>query len=287
MDALQCPKRVWAALIYDNVNVNIDENTHYEGESPLEIDAKALYDAAKKESITSFQDKRSGIELQRDPTYTAAKKKTKEERQETIMKSKMETSSATKAGSPLKQLAVFATCYCKPAATYTPEFDYHTEYKYYYDEIAKCSWFSGSIWNTLTFTMIGMAVATPAVYCILREFTEHRDDSSVKYQTETSNAHDTTEETAMTSIDKETTIHHKETTIHLKKTSSNHKQVRRRTVGAQSMFTYRLQGGQWRFCHKMNGFKRADGVSVETTEPNQWQDGYDRAADDSPKGCSE
>eukprot|EP00959_Pyramimonas_sp_CCMP1952_P324256 6786748-Pyramimonas_sp.AAC.1 len=64
-----------------------------------------------------------------------------------------------------------------------------------------------------------MAVAAPSVDFIL-----HRDDSSVKYQTETSNKHETTEETATTSIDKETTIH-------LKKTSSNHKQVRRRTVG--------------------------------------------------------
>eukprot|EP00959_Pyramimonas_sp_CCMP1952_P120353 2516588-Pyramimonas_sp.AAC.1 len=35
----------------------------------------------------------------------------------------------------------------------------------------------------------------------------------------------------------------------------------------------------------MNGFKRAGKVSAETTEPNQWLDGYDRAADDSPKGC--
>eukprot|EP00959_Pyramimonas_sp_CCMP1952_P180313 3770540-Pyramimonas_sp.AAC.1 len=60
------------------------------------------------------------------------------------------------------QLAVFATRCCKSAATYTPEFDYHIEYKYYYDEIAKCSWFSGGIWDALTFTMVGMAVAVPA-----------------------------------------------------------------------------------------------------------------------------
>eukprot|EP00959_Pyramimonas_sp_CCMP1952_P090609 1896782-Pyramimonas_sp.AAC.1 len=79
---------------------------------------------------------------------------------------------------------------------------------------------------------------------------EHRDDSSMKYQTETSDNHETTEETVATSIDKETTIH-------LKKTSSNHTQGRRRTAGVQSMIIYRLQGDQWRFCHKRNGFKRA------------------------------
>eukprot|EP00959_Pyramimonas_sp_CCMP1952_P289053 6045295-Pyramimonas_sp.AAC.1 len=33
------------------------------GESALVVDAKALYDAAQKESITSFQDKRTGIEV--------------------------------------------------------------------------------------------------------------------------------------------------------------------------------------------------------------------------------
>eukprot|EP00959_Pyramimonas_sp_CCMP1952_P383362 8033021-Pyramimonas_sp.AAC.1 len=33
------------------------------GESALVVDAKALYDAAQKEGITSFQDKRTGIEV--------------------------------------------------------------------------------------------------------------------------------------------------------------------------------------------------------------------------------
>eukprot|EP00959_Pyramimonas_sp_CCMP1952_P195874 4095042-Pyramimonas_sp.AAC.1 len=76
--------------------------------------------------------------------------------------------------------------------------------------------------------MIGMTVATKAAYYILREFMEPRGDSSVRCQTKTSSKHETIEDSATTSIDKETTIH-------LQKASSNHKQVRRRTVGAQSM----------------------------------------------------
>eukprot|EP00959_Pyramimonas_sp_CCMP1952_P257913 5389936-Pyramimonas_sp.AAC.1 len=63
MDAQEFAKRFWAALIYHNANVNTDESTHYAGESAPAIDAKALYDAAKKERITSFQDKRTGIEV--------------------------------------------------------------------------------------------------------------------------------------------------------------------------------------------------------------------------------
>ncbi|CAK0803403.1 unnamed protein product [Prorocentrum cordatum] len=52
-----------AALIYDNVNINNDISTNYAGESAFAIDAKALHDAAKKEGITSFQDRRTGIEV--------------------------------------------------------------------------------------------------------------------------------------------------------------------------------------------------------------------------------
>ncbi|CAK0826514.1 unnamed protein product [Prorocentrum cordatum] len=62
MDALEFAKRFRAPLIYDNVNVNVDEGTRYAGESALAIDAKAPDDAAKKESTTSFQDRRTGIE---------------------------------------------------------------------------------------------------------------------------------------------------------------------------------------------------------------------------------
>eukprot|EP00959_Pyramimonas_sp_CCMP1952_P450295 9428357-Pyramimonas_sp.AAC.1 len=61
------------------------------------------------------------------------------------------------------QLAVSATCCCRSAATYTPEFEYHRECKNYYDEIVTCPWFSGGIWDALTLTMIGMAMAVPAV----------------------------------------------------------------------------------------------------------------------------
>eukprot|EP00959_Pyramimonas_sp_CCMP1952_P418129 8760117-Pyramimonas_sp.AAC.1 len=63
MDALEFAKRLWATLIEDDVNVNVDESTRYAGESALVIDAKALYDAAKKDRTTSFQDKRTGTEV--------------------------------------------------------------------------------------------------------------------------------------------------------------------------------------------------------------------------------
>ncbi|CAK0900306.1 unnamed protein product, partial [Prorocentrum cordatum] len=63
MDTREFAKRFWAALIYDIVNVNVDESTHYAGESALAIEAKALDDATKKDIITSFQDKRPGIKV--------------------------------------------------------------------------------------------------------------------------------------------------------------------------------------------------------------------------------
>eukprot|EP00959_Pyramimonas_sp_CCMP1952_P034632 725990-Pyramimonas_sp.AAC.1 len=90
------------------------------------------------------------LQLHHDLTRTAAKNNTKEERQDTINESEMETSSASKARLPHMKLAVFATCCCKSSATCAPELDYHAEYKYYYDEIAKCSWFSGGIRDALT-----------------------------------------------------------------------------------------------------------------------------------------
>eukprot|EP00959_Pyramimonas_sp_CCMP1952_P372738 7805341-Pyramimonas_sp.AAC.1 len=75
----------------------------------------------------------------------------------------MDTPSVTKARSPLMQLTVFATWRCKSAATHAPKFDYNTKYKYYYNEILECSWFSGGMWDALTFTTIGMTVAAAAV----------------------------------------------------------------------------------------------------------------------------
>eukprot|EP00959_Pyramimonas_sp_CCMP1952_P107856 2255427-Pyramimonas_sp.AAC.1 len=62
MDALEIARWFWAALIYHDVSIDNDSSTHYAGESALVIDAKALCDAAKKEHIASFQDKRAGIE---------------------------------------------------------------------------------------------------------------------------------------------------------------------------------------------------------------------------------
>ncbi|CAK0892274.1 unnamed protein product, partial [Prorocentrum cordatum] len=51
-----------AAMIYDNVDIAKNESSHQDGESALVVEAKALYDATQKESITSFQDERTGIE---------------------------------------------------------------------------------------------------------------------------------------------------------------------------------------------------------------------------------
>ncbi|CAK0833042.1 unnamed protein product, partial [Prorocentrum cordatum] len=164
MGGLEFAKRCWAALIYDGVDITKDESTRMAGESALVVDAKALYDAAQKESVASFQGKRAGIEalalrermeatitrwrrvsserqyadglakiaarqlladrlrygrlqLKRDPNYTAAKKKTKEERQESIDHTRPVTSAATrKATTPFIQLAVFATGCCRSAA---------------------------------------------------------------------------------------------------------------------------------------------------------------------------
>eukprot|EP00959_Pyramimonas_sp_CCMP1952_P135616 2837463-Pyramimonas_sp.AAC.1 len=62
MGALEFAKRFWAPLTHDNANVHTDEITHNARKSALVIDAKALCDAAKKESITSFQDKRTRTE---------------------------------------------------------------------------------------------------------------------------------------------------------------------------------------------------------------------------------
>eukprot|EP00959_Pyramimonas_sp_CCMP1952_P372595 7802654-Pyramimonas_sp.AAC.1 len=63
MGGLEFAKRFWAAMIYEGVDITKDESTHMAGESAVVVDAKALYDAAKKESIASFQDKRTGIEV--------------------------------------------------------------------------------------------------------------------------------------------------------------------------------------------------------------------------------
>eukprot|EP00959_Pyramimonas_sp_CCMP1952_P372594 7802653-Pyramimonas_sp.AAC.1 len=62
MGGLEFAKRFWAAMIYDGAGVTKDECTRMAGESALVVDAKALYDAARKEGVASFQDKRTGIE---------------------------------------------------------------------------------------------------------------------------------------------------------------------------------------------------------------------------------
>ncbi|CAK0820802.1 unnamed protein product [Prorocentrum cordatum] len=164
MDGWEFAMRFWAALIYDGVDITKDESTRMAGEPALVVDAKALYDAAQKESIASFQDKRTGIEvlalrgrmeatmtrwrwvsserqcadglakiaarqlladrlrhgwlqLKHDPNYPAAKKKTKEERQDSIDQTRPAASAATrKATTPFMQLAVFAICCCRSAA---------------------------------------------------------------------------------------------------------------------------------------------------------------------------
>ena len=64
MDALEFAKRFWAAMNYDDVDATKQgERTRYAEEPVLVVDAKALYDAAQKESITSFQDQITGIEV--------------------------------------------------------------------------------------------------------------------------------------------------------------------------------------------------------------------------------
>ncbi|CAK0823386.1 unnamed protein product, partial [Prorocentrum cordatum] len=215
MDGLEFAKRFWAALIYDGVDITKDESTRMAGESALAVDAKGLYDAAQKESITSFQDKRTGIEvlalrermeatmtrwrwvsserqyadglakiaarqffadrlrygrlqLKHDPNYTAAKKKTKEERQESIDQTRPVTSAATrKATTPFMQLEVFATSCCRSAA--------HTEY----DTKNENNGYGILVWFAMCFLCLGFCGAYPVASYLIKI-----REAEYKYKTE-------------------------------------------------------------------------------------------------------
>ena len=76
------------------------------------------------------------LQLRRDPTWTAAKKKTTEERVGIIDRTRAFTpSAARKAKTPLMQLAAFATRCCKRAEGATDQIykNIH-EYKHYDDD---------------------------------------------------------------------------------------------------------------------------------------------------------
>ncbi|CAK0855240.1 unnamed protein product, partial [Prorocentrum cordatum] len=202
-------------LIYDGVDITKDESTHMAGESALVVDAKALYDAAQKESIISFQDKRTGIEvlalrermeatmtrwrwvsserqyadgltkiaarqlladrlrygrlqLKHDPNYTAAKKKTKEERQESIDQTRPVTSAATrKATTPFMQLAMFATSCCRSAA--------HTGY----DTKNENDCYGILVWFAMFFIFLGLCGAYPVASYLIKI-----KEAEYKYKTE-------------------------------------------------------------------------------------------------------
>eukprot|EP00959_Pyramimonas_sp_CCMP1952_P250563 5237298-Pyramimonas_sp.AAC.1 len=85
------------------------------------------------------------LQLQHDPTYAAAKKNTKEKRQ-AISKNRWRRRQLPRRDHHSYSRQFCATCCCKLASTCAPVFDCHAECKYYYDEIVKCSCFSGGIW---------------------------------------------------------------------------------------------------------------------------------------------
>jgi hypothetical protein len=63
VDALELVKVYWSLLIDSTRDPTDDYTMQCIGDSALVIDAKALYDAAQKEQLHSFNDKRTGIEV--------------------------------------------------------------------------------------------------------------------------------------------------------------------------------------------------------------------------------
>ncbi|CAK0884931.1 unnamed protein product, partial [Prorocentrum cordatum] len=289
MGGLEFAKRFWAAMIYDGVGITKGERTHMAGGSAVGVDAKALCDAAQKESAASSQDMRTGIEapalregmeatmtrwrwvssgrqyagglakiaarqlladrlrygrlqLKHDPNYTAAKKKTKEERQESIDQTRPVTSAATrKATAPFMQLAVLATCCCRSAARsgcdMKGENDSH----------------GIAIWFAMLFALLGLCGAYPVASYLIKT---RGAECACKTELAVLRA-----KAAKERIEKES--EKKEPPRDERGVSSNDL-CAARTVGVQSTTTYKLTGDAWGLQHQTQGFHRAGEV---TTEP--------------------
>jgi hypothetical protein len=63
VDALEFAKCFWSLSLDDRRDPRADHTMQVLGTSALVIDAKALYDAARKEHVHNFEDKRTGIEV--------------------------------------------------------------------------------------------------------------------------------------------------------------------------------------------------------------------------------
>ena len=63
VDALEFAKCFWSLCMDDRRDPRADHTMQVLGTSALVIDAKALFDAARKEHVHNFEDKRTGIEV--------------------------------------------------------------------------------------------------------------------------------------------------------------------------------------------------------------------------------
>ncbi|CAK0802739.1 unnamed protein product, partial [Prorocentrum cordatum] len=289
--AREFAKRSRAAMIYDGVGITMDESTHMAGESALVVDAKALYDAAQTEGITSFQDKRAsievlalrertaatmtrwrrvssvrqyadglakiaarqlpadrlrygGLQLKSDPTYTVAKKKKKtmEERQESIDQTRLVTSAATrKATTPFMQLAMFAICCCRSAACSG------------YDAKGEDDGCGIVVWFAMFVLLIGLMRACPVASYLIKT-----KEAECKCKTELAVPRAKAE---MERIEKE---RQPKGPPRDERGGSSGDAHMARSVGVQSMTTYKLSGDVWKLQHETPGFRRAGEV---TTEP--------------------
>ena len=62
-DSLEYVKSFWTLIRLPDKDPLDDATMHHSNESLLVVDAKALYDAAQRDGMTGFTDKRTGIEI--------------------------------------------------------------------------------------------------------------------------------------------------------------------------------------------------------------------------------